>query len=100
MRWLGSRAAGAGALVLVLGLPAAAAARPPPLTSHSSRMAGTVVAARSVAGVLAGVTAVSARDAWAVGSTGARGRSVLIMHWNGKAWSVAGRSLGDNRAGV
>jgi len=33
-------------------------------------------------GILADVTAVSPRDAWAVGDPG----SSLIMHWNGKRW--------------
>jgi len=33
------------------------------------------------------VTAISARDAWAVGSYGNSGaRHTLIEHWNGKAW--------------
>jgi hypothetical protein len=36
------------------------------------------------AAVLTGVTAVSARNAWAVGSLG--GGTLLIEHWNGRSW--------------
>jgi hypothetical protein len=32
-----------------------------------------------------GVDAISAKDAWAVGTT--NWASTLIAHWNGKAWS-------------
>lgn len=41
--------------------------------------------------VLAGVSALSPTDAWAVGSysTGGTGRNhLLIEHWNGTAWSI------------
>jgi hypothetical protein len=41
----------------------------------------------SVAGRLAAVTATSATNAWAVGSTGSfLSPKPLIVHWNGKAW--------------
>lgn len=45
---------------------------------------------------LSGVTAISATDIWAVGSTGKRGIS-LIEHWNGTTWSiVASPNPGDH----
>jgi len=40
----------------------------------------------TMSGSLSGVAAVSGRDAWAVGSTGA---GTLIVHWNGRAWKRA-----------
>ena len=41
----------------------------------------------SINGVLYGVAAISARDAWAVGYAGSHSTSEpLIAHWNGKAW--------------
>ena len=42
------------------------------------------------AGELSAITVVSARDAWAVGTTGGSPRSrpcAALLHWNGKAWS-------------
>jgi hypothetical protein len=42
----------------------------------------------SVQGELAGVVALSASSAWAVGSTGEfGGEGTLIAHWNGKSWT-------------
>ena len=38
----------------------------------------------TISGDLAGAAAISARDAWAVGS--ASSGKTLIVHWNGKAW--------------
>jgi hypothetical protein len=38
----------------------------------------------SAPGALYGIAAASNSDAWAVGSTGSR---ILMLHWNGKAWS-------------
>jgi len=38
-------------------------------------------------GQLTGVTAISADNAWAVGSTGATDQQTLIEHWNGFNWS-------------
>ena len=38
-------------------------------------------------GLLYGVSAVSASDAWAVGTLGSTGAVPLIMHWNGTTWS-------------
>lgn len=40
----------------------------------------------SVPSWLTGVTAISARDAWAVGSYGSTDQHTLIEHWNGKSW--------------
>jgi hypothetical protein len=37
-------------------------------------------------GGLSGVTATSARDAWAVGYSGNNFRNPLILHWDGTAW--------------
>ncbi len=57
---------------------------------------GTAVAARTVilgpraaaiSGILRSVVAVSARNAWAVGSTGLE--QTLIMRWNGKVWKLS-----------
>jgi hypothetical protein len=36
---------------------------------------------------LVGVTAVSGRDAWAVGDSGAASTQALVLHWNGKSWT-------------
>jgi hypothetical protein len=38
------------------------------------------------AGTLSAITVVSAKDAWAVGSTGGGFGHVLLLHWNGTAW--------------
>ena len=61
----------AGSLVL------AAAAQP---TAHQS--------VTGIPGFLSRVSAVSASDAWAVGSTGTSDQP-LIMHWDGSHWSQA-----------
>ncbi|MGO8958286.1 MAG: hypothetical protein ACLQFR_13080 [Streptosporangiaceae bacterium] len=53
-------------------------------TVHWNGRGWTLSHARSGAG-LGGVTAISAKDAWAVGGT-ASGRT-LILHWNGTTWS-------------
>jgi hypothetical protein len=39
------------------------------------------------AGALSAITVVSAKDAWAVGTTGGGFGHALLLHWNGKAWS-------------
>jgi hypothetical protein len=36
---------------------------------------------------LAGVAAISARNAWAVGFTSSTGTQALIVHWDGSAWT-------------
>jgi hypothetical protein len=38
-------------------------------------------------GVLAGIAATSASNAWAVGQTGSADPQTFIEHWNGKAWA-------------
>jgi|HubBroStandDraft_1064217.scaffolds.fasta_scaffold299777_2 hypothetical protein len=56
--------------------------------SASAAQAHQPVPASSLAvrGVLTGVAATSASNAWAVGSTGRDGK-LLILHWNGKRWT-------------
>ncbi len=49
-------------------------------------------------GVLAAVTATSASNAWAVGSTDAG--KTLIMHWNGIAWKEVPSHVGNGLSGV
>jgi hypothetical protein len=44
--------------------------------------------AQTDCGVLLGVTAIAANDAWAVGSS-ADGFTPLIVHWNGAKWSAS-----------
>jgi hypothetical protein len=48
------------------------------------------IRAGAVAGTLTGITAISARDAWAVGTTRSAHRypfgKTLILHWNGRSW--------------
>ncbi len=39
-------------------------------------------------GLLYGVSAISANDVWAVGSTRVENGSTLILHWDGTQWSV------------
>ncbi len=85
-------AASAGLAVAVAGFaPGAAAAAAGP-------------ASFSVQGELTGVAALSASNAWVVGSTGAfGGEGTLIAHWNGKGWKrVASPSpgRGDTLTGV
>src|ERR1700722_4471394 len=43
----------------------------------------------TVPGILYGVAAVSAKNAWAVGCSGVcgRGGKTLLLHWNGATWS-------------
>ena len=65
------------AVSLVLTGALAAAARP------SAPQPGTVIPG----GRLFSVSAVSASDAWAVGTLGLTGAVPLILHWNGITWS-------------
>lgn len=39
------------------------------------------------AGALSAITVVSAKDAWAAGTTGGGPGRALLLHWNGAAWS-------------
>jgi hypothetical protein len=62
----------AAAAASITGCGSAKAARPATSTAFS------------VGGILSGVAAISADNAWAVGSTNAR--RTLIAHWNGRSW--------------
>jgi hypothetical protein len=64
----------AGVVAGIAPVTAAAAARPG---------SQDPTAASAVTGQLLGVAAVSAKSAWAVGSSGAKG---LILRWNGSVW--------------
>jgi hypothetical protein len=76
--------AAAGPAARAAGGPAAAAASPL-RPAAGARAAAT---AYSAAGALAGVAAASPSSAWAVGSAGpASSPRILMLHWNGKAWS-------------
>jgi hypothetical protein len=66
-------AAGGAAMILTLGAAAVPAAHPGAVTD--------------VKGALSGVSAVSATDAWAVGSNGAAQN--MILHWDGTSWAKA-----------
>jgi len=61
-----------------------------PLIEHWNGTAWESVPAPSpspaMPGFLTGVTVISARDAWAVGSYGFADQHTLIEHWNGSAW--------------
>jgi hypothetical protein len=51
-------------------------------------------------GVLSAVAAVSASDAWAVGTTSITGGKTLILHWDGRSWQrVASPTPGAGRSG-
>ena len=58
-------------------------------SAHARDFAESYVAEDDVLGVAramsteVGVTAISARDAWAVGQGNGQ---ILIVHWNGSAW--------------
>ena len=57
-------------------------------TAAGKASAGHQVATSySTVGQLAGVAAASPSSAWAVGSTGGPAQTVLMLHWNGAAWS-------------
>jgi hypothetical protein len=61
-----------------------------PLTLHWNGTAWSVVASPTGAGLLQGVSAVSATSAWAVGDTENPDTTAgtLTMRWNGTAWST------------
>ncbi len=80
----------AGCLAAATTASAASASTSAASTSTSAASASASAAASSsgtglsVAGTLVDVTATSAGNAWAIGSTA---KGPLILHWNGKAWS-------------
>ena len=51
-------------------------------------------------GILTSVTAISARDAWAVGYRGDSSPRAVIMHWNGSAWKNVPTPRGSDLFGV
>jgi hypothetical protein len=63
----------AGAAGAAAPVTAAAAVTTSPLPAGSPAIRGSLL----------GVTATSARSAWAVGQAG---KKTLILHWNGTAW--------------
>jgi hypothetical protein len=74
----------AGASVAALGQAAAAA----PTTALTTRAELAPASAAGTAGRLYAVTAVTAKNVWAVGCSGScNGPESLILHWNGVAWS-------------
>lgn len=76
--------------VVAAGIPVSAAgvvASPVSAAVHSARAVRPATTAYSVTGGLSGVAAASRGDAWAVGFTGTSSRKVLMLHWNGRAWS-------------
>ena len=50
------------------------------------------------AGTLSAITVVSAKDAWAAGTTGGGFGHALLLHWNGKAWSQVANVAGISGA--
>src|SRR5580704_208718 len=73
-------------LLAVLFLVAGVASGVAPLAAAAARTGSPGPAASfSTSGELSGVAAISATNAWAVGSTGTG--KTLIVHWNGKTWT-------------
>jgi hypothetical protein len=73
-------------LLAVLFLVAGVASGVAPLAAAAARTGAPGPAASfSTSGELSGVAAISATNAWAVGSTGTG--KTLIVHWNGKTWT-------------
>jgi hypothetical protein len=68
--------------LLVAGVAAGAA----PAAIARARSAGPITSA-SITGLLAGVAATSASNAWAVGYGGAQTTKTLILRWNGTSWT-------------
>jgi hypothetical protein len=74
-----------------------------PLTEHWNGTAWKAVRTPSLGtpqgGSLAGVTVLSAKDAWAVGTYISSGNKTLAEHWNGTRWSwVPALNLGSYNA--
>jgi hypothetical protein len=75
-------------LVAVPLLLAGVAAGMYPVTAAAARTGPGGPAASTFSGHLSGVTATSATNAWAVGSTGSSSSpKTLILRWNGTAWA-------------
>jgi hypothetical protein len=92
----------AGALVLVAMGAATCAAGPAAATGNRAGLAGRA-ASLTISGELSGVAAISAQDAWAVGTTGLSilggTFTTLTERWNGKAWKqVRSPNPGSNPA--
>src|SRR5580658_4506717 len=95
----GAIAVGVAAVVAVAVAAAVILPRP---TGHPTRppAPGTAATSYSTAGQLVGVAAVSPSSAWAVGSAGDSAQTVLMLHWNGNAWSrVTSPAVLNGRAG-
>jgi len=81
MKRLGRLAIAVAAISLVLVGALAGPAR-------SAAPLAAAVTSFTIPGILHGVAATSASNAWAVGSTGAgNDLKTLILHWNGRKWS-------------
>src|ERR1700723_451275 len=90
----------AGAAALLAGVVAG------PAQARGATAIGAAAAGRQAAtsystvGELNGVAAVSPSSAWAVGSAGNSAQTVLMLHWNGNAWSrVTSPAVLNGRAG-
>ena len=80
---------GAG-LAGTLAGPARAALIQPAAVTRPAATAYNAATTYTTAGALNGVAASTASNAWAVGYTGANGGStgyILMLHWNGSAWT-------------
>src|ERR1700722_16224349 len=90
----------AGAAALLAGVVAG------PAQARAATAIGAAAAGRpaatsySTVGELNGVAPVSPSSAWAVGSAGDSSQTVLMLHWNGDAWSrVTSPAVLNGRAG-
>jgi hypothetical protein len=93
---LSLRSAGAIAAALV----AAAAAVTGVASPAAARTALPGATGFTISGILNGVAAPLANNAWAVGSAGATRTASLIVHWNGRAWSRVPRVPGSGLTSV
>jgi hypothetical protein len=79
---------------------AAAAAVTGVASPAGARTASPDATGFTVSGILNGVAAPLANNAWAVGSAGSTRTASLIVHWNGKAWSRVPRVPGSGLTSV
>jgi hypothetical protein len=70
-----------------------------PLVQHWNGKKWTVVNAPGT-GPLMGVDALSAKNVWAVGSTGGAKPRTLVEHWDGKHWKIVASPNASNVANV